>query len=706
MESKEDNRNFPLSDDSDYFLRLQALIKCKERFLRNKEDPRAMSWLRSYVAESWLRSQKYGIDPYSKTVGNKHSSSDIESILAQNRQLIKAVTSLLNSFREILESAGYVLGITDRNGVFLHIEGEETAVSQLQNLNMVIGSMWREETGGTTAPALSMLYKRPVQLLGPEHYCTALEGILGSAAPLLNEDGDLCGTIALFQPYPDAPWDGCSENLHLHSLYLTTAMAAAVEAQMRLRKSKMELQVLNNSLRVANNKLILANNTINTVMSDIDEGFLTVDNMGRIVHINNEGLRIFKLNPDETENRNIQEFLGEDSPLLKAFESGEQVNYMEESIFLGSEEKDCILRQKPIWNDDKTEFEGAVIGVTEVEKVNALANKRSGVVAKFTFDDLLGESKEFTIAKMQAQRFARYEEPILLMGESGTGKELFAQAMHNASRPKGPFIALNCAGMPRELIVSELFGYVGGSFTGADRGGRPGKIELAHEGTLFLDEIGDMPLELQAVFLRVMEDRQVMRIGGKTYKKVDFRIISATNKNLIKMVSEKSFREDLFFRLSVLLIKLPALRDRDNDLNILSNFFVENYCCKLGRKAMKISTAAKKKINEYFWPGNVRQLQNAIIYAVNVAQDGIIEPKDLPAYMFEDNSSHQPEVNAHNDEKIKSANEEVLCITKLEKQAIENGLLQTRYNVHMTAKLLGFSLSTLYRKLKKYNIKY
>ncbi len=226
----------------------------------------------------------------------------------------------------------------------------------------------------------------------------------------------------------------------------------------------------------------------------------------------------------------------------------------------------------------------------------------------------MGESHVFKRTVTLAERFAKSPENILLIGESGTGKELFAQAIHNVYCPQGPFMAVNCAAMPRELIESELFGYEGGSFTGAERAGRPGKIELAHGGTLFLDEIGDMPLELQAVLLRTLEDKQVMRVGGSRYKKVDFRLIAATNKSLLTMVRENQFREDLYFRISVLAIDIPPLRERNDDISLLSNFFVENYCRKMGWNIPEITPLAQSRINSYGWPGNVRQLQNAMIY--------------------------------------------------------------------------------------------
>lgn len=264
-------------------------------------------------------------------------------------------------------------------------------------------------------------------------------------------------------------------------------------------------------------------------------------------------------------------------------------------------------------------------------------------------------------------------------------------------------MAVNCAAMPRELIESELFGYEGGSFTGAERSGRPGKIELAHGGTLFLDEIGDMPLELQAVLLRTLEDKQVMRIGGQRYKDVDFRLIAATNKNIYKMVKENQFREDLYFRLSVLTINIPPLRERSKvDIELLSKYFVENYCKKMGWPVNEISPAAQSIINEYDWPGNVRQLQNAMIYAVNTAQGDVIKPEHLPSYILLDTAPLKFEdiIDTTSD------NLEMLRMENIEKAAIKMALLKANNNVPAAAEILNISRSTLYRKLKDYNIEY
>ncbi|NLM20373.1 MAG: sigma 54-interacting transcriptional regulator, partial [Peptococcaceae bacterium] len=320
---------------------------------------------------------------------------------------------------------------------------------------------------------------------------------------------------------------------------------------------------------------------------------------------------------------------------------------------------------------------------------------------RYRFEDIIGKDTGLKKVVDLARRFAHSPENVLLIGESGSGKELFAQAIHTESRPQGPFMAVNCAALPRELIESELFGYEGGSFTGAERSGRPGKIELAHGGTLFLDEIGDMPLELQAVLLRTIEDKQVMRIGGRRYNKVDFRLIAATNRNLYNMVKENQFREDLYFRLSVLTINIPPLRARKEDIEILSKYFIETYCQKQGWEVPTLSSAAQARINEYEWPGNVRQLQNAMIYAVNTALNDTITADDLPSYVNLEivPSKVDGMMDYFDDDKA-------LSLQNIEKNAIKAAMLRAENYIPAAAEILGISKSTLYRKLKEYEIQY
>jgi transcriptional regulator with PAS, ATPase and Fis domain len=304
--------------------------------------------------------------------------------------------------------------------------------------------------------------------------------------------------------------------------------------------------------------------------------------------------------------------------------------------------------------------------------------------APFTFADLIGKSPLFLAAVKQAQKLAPTEEAILLGGESGVGKDLFAQAIHNASRPGGPFVALNCAGLAKSLIESELFGYEGGSFTGAAKEGRPGKIELADQGTLFLDEIGDMPLDLQPVLLRVLETKQVLRVGGQRQRAVDFRVIAATNRNLGQLIRERGFRPDLFYRLATLTVSIPPLRERSGDIIPLVRHFIS----KNGGGSRIMEQAAYEALLRHSWPGNARELERAVIYALQMAEGPELKVGDLPPAF---GSPRQDAAWAAPD----------ASLAELEERHIRNVMRRCRNNTEQAALILGIDRSTLYRKLKR-----
>ncbi len=694
------------------YKRWQALLQYKQVFLQNEsEDPRDYPYMDREVAASWIRSRNLGVNPNTVVTSPHIEPEQLSKLLDQHRLLIDITNSLARSFKNLLFSCGYLLYLFDKTGVVLLNEGDWRKFPPLfSDRTSRTGIVADEHTEGTTAHELCFRLKRPVQLLGPEHYCVAFQNSIASAAPIQDENGVVQAALVLLSPpMQDPPGEDTLKNLSMHSFALTTSMAVAIETGLRLTKTVNELcsankkiKTLDNHLRNTTDKLIAVHHTLNATMAFVEEGIVAVDRNGTIIFTNRDGMRILKLRHEDVGKRNIREFLSRDSQLMSIAAKGE-VARVDEQIGVGNDRQlpfQVVIR--PIINQQTSELNVAVLKLISAEKAAAQASARTNGMAVHTFADIITDNPDFKKTIALAQRFAASAENIMLTGESGTGKELFAQAIHNIHRPEGPFMAVNCAAMPRELIGSELFGYEGGSFTGAERSGKAGKIELAHGGTLFLDEIGDMPLELQAVLLRTLEDKQVMRVGGNRYKKVDFRIIVATNKDLYKMVKDGQFREDLYFRVSVLTISIPPLRERSGDIELLVRHFIEQYCQRHHWKIPQISPAAQKKISEYQWPGNVRQLQNAIIHAVNTAQGDIIKPENLPNYILVDSCPVKP--NEMSDASKKFG--EILCLEKLEKAAIEAALLHANNCPRTAAEVLGISRSTLYRKLKDFKIDY
>lgn len=672
--------------------RWESMSKYKDNFLNNTLiDPCKYPEIDQEVAASWLRSKRAGVKSFAPCLDQKLTVQEFEKIREKNQQLIQVSGSLFKSFRQLADAPGYALYLFGNDCVFLLLEGEILS-TPFAEYDSLVGRICDESTLGTCAHVLSMKLKQPVQLQGPEQYCVALQNLVASAAPIFDENGDITATTVLCQTMVNPPWDKNFQEMCSHTLCLIAALAAAIEAQLKLSRSNHHLQVTNDRLIVANQELEMAYETLEATFACVDDIIVVIDKSGNIIRTNRSALHTFGFRPEEVGRRNLTDYLDKHSCLIDTILKG-QTDSIEETFFVGKMEHSYVINVHRVCNSLTGELEAAVLRLSPSEKVNAMVTKRTGATGRFTFADVIGQSLVMQQTIKQAKRFADSPENVLLIGESGTGKELFAQSIHNQYRPYGPFIAINCAAMPRELIESELFGYEGGSFTGADRTGRPGKIELANQGTLFLDEIGDMPFELQSVLLRVLEDKQVMRVGGRRYKNVDFRLIAATNKDLWNMVEEGLFREDLFYRLSVLSIPIPPLRDRKGDVELLAETFIQRYCLKLGLKLSILDSDAKEIILRYTWPGNVRQLQNAMIYAVNNAPDDLIQAKDLPNMV---NNLITVSRKASNADKV-------FPLQDTERNLIESALKQTKNNVYEAAILLNISKSTLYRKVKKYH---
>jgi len=301
---------------------------------------------------------------------------------------------------------------------------------------------------------------------------------------------------------------------------------------------------------------------------------------------------------------------------------------------------------------------------------------------------------------------------VLLQADSGTGKEVFAQAIHNGSaRKNGPFVAINCAALPRELVGSELFGYVEGAFTGARRGGRPGKFELANKGTLFLDEIGDMPLEQQAMLLRAIQEKAILRVGGDSQIHVDVRIIAATNQDLLDLVEQGRFRADLYYRLNVVQITIPPLRERREDIGMLFKHFLKEMSSRFNRQITEVDSAVVKSLEAYNWPGNIRELQNVVERILLLAEDGHITIDCLPREVVNEAIGHSRERWEWTSDGAlgsprPSSNRNIrkLHAIEQEKERIMKALDKYGGNVTKASIELDISRNTLYRKLKNYNI--
>lgn len=423
---------------------------------------------------------------------------------------------------------------------------------------------------------------------------------------------------------------------------------------------------------------------------------IMVDNSCSVTFANDMFYDFYNYHPQET----INSFLGDICPELMSLVSkiaeGKKVIGKPVDLVHPNGSREQYFADCSIINTNLRQF-GAIITIYK-GKIKKEEKPADGNYARYTFDDLIGVSDNFVQLKRFAEQISATSSPILIQGESGTGKELFANAIHCTSQRKDkPFVAVNCAAIPRDLIGSELFGYVGGSFTGASRTGAKGKFELADGGTLFLDEIGEMPVEMQSVLLRALEDNCITRIGATKPINVDVRIITATNKDLTKCIADGSFRADLYYRLNVINLTMIPLRRRRADIKELAEYFLERFAHENGKNIHEISPAAVVAMTEYDWPGNVRELRNCMEYSVIVCKSDCIELEDLP----------QSITNLERaDESAKAAEPEGTELrimsdffTKQRLEMAKKLMVEFKGNKSKVAQEMGVSRSTLYRIL-------
>ena len=433
------------------------------------------------------------------------------------------------------------------------------------------------------------------------------------------------------------------------------------------------------------------------VLELLTDGVVILDRRGGIKAANAHARRMLDIPGEENTSLGpISDFVRDGAPFMQILGQKRTVMDEEATLRVGNAQKRYILSASFIPED-----KGVVCTLAETARMQKFAVRTAGSKAIYRFSDILGESDVIVNAVQLARVAAQSDITTMLLGESGTGKELFAHAIHNGSaRKSGPFVVVNCGALPRDLVQSELFGYEAGAFTGAAKNGKPGKFELADGGTIFLDEIGEMPMEAQTNLLRLIQNKEVARVGGTTTKSVDVRIVAATNRNLSEAVARGTFRSDLFYRLSVLVINIPALRSRSSDIAALAAHFLRKYASALNRPITGFAPEALQALRHYSWPGNIRELENIIERAVNVAKSSLIAASDLPDFLSlrqeiprEDQSSPEDAYTGDN-------------LYMQECRAIINTLSRCNGNIRLAAQELGIARSALYGKLTRFGIDY
>ncbi|MFG6120976.1 sigma 54-interacting transcriptional regulator [Thalassobacillus sp. B23F22_16] len=454
---------------------------------------------------------------------------------------------------------------------------------------------------------------------------------------------------------------------------------------------------------------------LNEILESAYEGVAVVDEHGIVREFNDAYSRFTGISPEDAIGRHVEEVI-DNTKLPDTLKTG----MPERGVIQYIQGQAMIVHRIPIWKNDKVVGAIGILifeGVTEVYRIYERLQENNRQIqlpprspqsipannqehSTMTLDQIIGDSESTSNRKRLSRKVAKTDATVLITGESGTGKEMYARGIHHLSAFSfGPFISVNCGAIPEHLFESELFGYEEGAFTGARKGGKPGKFELAENGTIFLDEIGEMPLMMQAKLLRVLQEKRVDRVGGAHEYEINARIIAATNRNLEKMVEAGDFREDLYYRLNIIEIPIPPLRERIEDIPKLVSYYINSLCKKYQQPNKVMTSEAMALFMKYPWPGNIRELINTLEKLVVLVDDSTIGVHHLPA-----NIIGREKTKDSSDDSITSIHQAKTIGDEKERDLIRDALRNTGGNKSKAAKLLGIHRTTLYQKMKKYQI--
>ena len=653
------------------------IVKAKQAFLAG-DQAAAEGRVRPLVLDSWKRCLPFlGTKLAKKRTCLEQSA--LTHVMQQHRELLACAIPVIEYLNTILGSSSTVVLLTSGDGVLLHkhVGTKSRAAAALLSLGMLMG----EEYEGTTSTALCLREQSVVELFGAEHLIREEEDLCCISAPIFGGKRRMLGVLTIALPL---------ELYHLHTSGMVLMAAKDISDQHHLHDLLSDQEA---------------------ILEQVDTGIVVLDKNGGIKAANCTGRSMLHISPPPAPLGNINDVLGSAESLLLMIQSRKNIRDRECFFNLtdgGSLQ--CMLSAAPIPND-----KGMVLFLHEASKAQRLAAHSVGAKAIYTFSSIIGESPSLQKAIELSKVASHSNITTLILGESGTGKELFAHAIHNASaRKNAPFVVVNCGALPRDLIQSELFGYDPGAFTGAQKQGKPGKFELAEGGTIFLDEIGDMPLEAQINLLRVIQNKEVSRIGGKFSRPIDVRIIAATNKRLQQSVRDGSFREDLFYRLSVLAIDVPPLRERQQDVMLLAESFLRAGVQAIHKPCRGFSAEVAEIFSRYPWPGNVRELENIVERSLNIARGDTIEREDLPLSLLE---REDEDLGGRNRWQAAPAPGNIPAAVLPGRDTGRGGTLQSREveilldvlkanggNMRKTAQELGIARSALYAKLHRMGI--
>ena len=630
-----------------------------ERFLLGRElSPHVV---RDVIEGSWVRCQSAGVDPQRSQAAPPLPEEALLALQHGHRDLIGASVPIMKQVRDFLAESGTIMILGDPTGTILESEGDPATLDEAWSIRLVTGANWNERACGTNAIGTALSVGNSVQVHAAEHFCSGIKPWTCSATVIRDPiDGEVLGVLDV---------SGQKNSFTRHCLSLAVLAASRIEVELARREEEQRYHLVAAGLGRA-----------------ATGGLMFFDRKGRLVEMDTEAARSLRAMgvPEESALRGrVNTF---DARLAAQAARTPLPEWLRPEwvrpILRGGDRLGTIVTLP-----EPLRWGRAQRGVSHRSSTANATRAERGSLAQ-----IVGRNELLRQALEKAQLLAEVNVPVLLLGETGVGKERFARVIHECGRRKhGPFVTLNCGGLPRDILASELFGYVEGAFTGARRSGMVGKIEAAAGGTLFLDEIGEMPVDLQPYFLRVLEGGEVYPLGDSRPRKVEFRLVAATNKDLRAEVNAHRFRMDLFYRVAVTALRIPSLRERSEDIPSLIEHFAQEVSQRHGVSMKRFESVVLSALCAYEWPGNVRELRNVVEGLVLMATGDTISISDLPAELT--SSRWAPVAPAG-----------VMDLESAERDAIAGAVTACHGNLTLAARQLRISKSTLYIKVKKYGL--
>jgi len=622
------------------------------------------------IQNSWKRSDNRNID-FNRALPKELTQSELERTKKTYKRLMICSDWVLNHFIANNTEADLRLLLFSKDGVLLRIYGAPAENDWLGQAGIKSGAKWSEESIGTNPFTIGIQGRKAVELHAHYNYSRFLIDGSYYFAPICISENEINGSIVIAVP---------QEKRDQYLLSIAINIARTIELDVFLFQS---IDMFTSS--------------------DEESGSIFLrQNKGRneVVIINDQVFKILGIKKPDTYHLTLEEIvlpLPDNREFWSILESRKLVSEKVMPLSVSSG-RVYVNMSTATYKQNKFHPDGITISFSTNSRANKMTSKFTDNNARYTFSDIIGENELMLETVKRSQIAALSDSNILIQGESGVGKDVFAQAIHNSSkRSHKPFVAINCAAFSKELIASELFGYESGAFTGAKREGSIGKFELANHGTLFLDEIGDMPMEVQSVLLRVLEEKTFRKVGGNDLIEVDVRIIAASNKNLKELIERKLFREDLFYRLSIIRINIPPLKNRGADVYLFAEYFIKKLCTRMGKPDIRLSKSALEFLGRYSWPGNIRELQNLLEGIISTHEETLIGEKEIHNYLGDYFLETLPEEKP-------AATIPIDIFGLDDREKFEMALRKCRNNRTKAAEYLGLSRSTFYRRMQEFGM--